>query len=48
MNYRMAHLEVVWWRQRPQDGDQDADGEKHRQISHGLTGTQRVSVGGTN
>ena len=28
-----------------QDGDQDADREKHRQISHGLAGIQRVGVG---
>ena len=43
--HRTAHLEVVWWRQRPQGGGQDADGEQHRQISHGLAGAQRVGVG---
>ena len=44
----VTHLEVVWWRQRPQEGGQDVDGENHRQISHGLTGAQRVGVGGSN
>ena len=47
-NFRTAQLEVVWWRQRPQGGGQDAEGEKHRQISHGLVGAQRVGVGGSN
>ena len=40
-NSRTAHLKVVW-------GRHDADKEKHRQISHGLTGAQRVSVGDSN
>ena len=33
-NFRTTHLEAVWWRQRPQDGGQDVDGEIHRQIRH--------------
>ena len=31
-----------------QDGGQDVDGDKHRQISHGLDSVQRVGVGSSN
>ena len=43
-NHRTAHLEVCCGGNDIQDGGQDAAREKHRQISHGLAGIQRVRV----